>query len=330
MRSEEEERGMPDGSEEPSRHRPTSSSFAAGSRLANGTAARSRTRSASKPQLGVDYTQEQHDAVQKIRSSKDYYEILCVTKEVNDDGLKKSYRKVALLIHPDKCKVPGTTEAFKALGNAYQVLSNPEKRQKYDLYGAETQTSRRHNHGDFYEYDFNRGFEAEVSPEDIFNMFFGGGYPSGSVNRRRAHFHYYHREEPQGGEQQGSFAPLLQLLPLLAILFLGLLAQLMVGDPAFSLSANQKYSVQRFTKELQIPYFVKPDFVDNYRNKVKQIENQVEDEYVSQLRMNCYREKNQRETMLWRARTFGDNDLWQRAQKLTTPSCTRLNEIYGN
>lgn len=62
-----------------------------------------------------------------------------------------------------------------AIGNAYAVLSNPEKRKQYDQFGDTKVNPTRHGHGPA---DFHRGFEADISPEDLFNMFFGGGFPS--------------------------------------------------------------------------------------------------------------------------------------------------------
>lgn len=64
---------------------------------------------------------------------------------------------------------------ISAIGNAYAVLSNPEKRKQYDQYGDEKLNPARHGHS---HADFHRGFEADISPEDLFNMFFGGGFPS--------------------------------------------------------------------------------------------------------------------------------------------------------
>lgn len=62
------------------------------------------------------------------------------------------------------------------IGNAYAVLSNAEKRRQYDVSGGEEPSSPgQGGHGGF---DFHRGFEADITPEDLFNMFFGGGFPS--------------------------------------------------------------------------------------------------------------------------------------------------------
>ncbi len=62
------------------------------------------------------------------------------------------------------------------IGNAYAVLSNPDKKRQYDVSGGEDPNSPSNNaHGGF---DFHRGFESDITPEDLFNMFFGGGFPS--------------------------------------------------------------------------------------------------------------------------------------------------------
>ena len=82
--------------------------------------------------------------------------------------------------HPDKNHAPGAGEAFKAIGNAFAVLSDPEKKRQYDLYGPmDSQPtggcrSRRTRQG-FYENDPTHGFESDMTAEEIFNMFFGGG-----------------------------------------------------------------------------------------------------------------------------------------------------------
>lgn len=133
----------------------------------------------------------------RVKQCKDFYEILGVQTDASEDELKRSYRKLALKFHPDKNHAPGATEAFKgevrkgtiklkvcistgtskcfplptAIGNAYAVLSNASKRRQYDQCGDERTNPSRQGPG-------NGNFEADISPEDLFNMFFGGGYPS--------------------------------------------------------------------------------------------------------------------------------------------------------
>lgn len=68
---------------------------------------------------------------------KDYYKTLGISKGATDEDIKKAYRKQALKWHPDKNKSAAAEEKFKEIAEAYEVLSDPKKREVYDQYGEE-------------------------------------------------------------------------------------------------------------------------------------------------------------------------------------------------
>jgi molecular chaperone DnaJ len=98
-------------------------------------------------------------------TKRDYYEVLAVERDVTTEDLKKSYRKLAVKFHPDKN--PGDAKAeerFKELGEAYDVLADPNKRAAYDRYG----------HAAFAQGTAGRGAGGGVDPFDLFREVFGG------------------------------------------------------------------------------------------------------------------------------------------------------------
>ena len=120
-----------------------------------------------------------------MATKRDYYEILMVSREVTTEELKKSYRKLAVKYHPDKN--PGDKEAedkFKELGEAYDVLSDPDKRAAYDRFGhaafAQGGGAPRGGGGGFHDpFDILRevlgGGGGGGGGGGIFEQFFGGG-----------------------------------------------------------------------------------------------------------------------------------------------------------
>lgn len=102
-----------------------------------------------------------------MENKRDYYEVLGISKNATEKEIKSAYRKLAMQYHPDRNKAPDAEEKFKEVSEAYEVLSDPEKRQKYDKFG----------HSAFDQSSF--GYS-----EDVFNSFFnsfrdmfsGGGF----------------------------------------------------------------------------------------------------------------------------------------------------------
>jgi len=114
-------------------------------------------------------------------ANKDYYQILGLEKGASDDEIKRAFRKLAIKYHPDKNQ--GNAEAevkFKEINEAYQVLSDPEKKARYDQFGTADFDGSGFGAGGFGGFD---GFDFSDLGGfgDIFDTFFGGG---GSGRRR--------------------------------------------------------------------------------------------------------------------------------------------------
>lgn len=106
----------------------------------------------------------------------DPYNVLGVDRSASQDDIKKAFRKKAHLYHPDK---KGGDEArFKEVNEAYQILGNTERKQRYDRFGT-TDTNGSHGGGGYQ--DFGQGFGNMGGFESIFDMF--GGFDSGAQNR---------------------------------------------------------------------------------------------------------------------------------------------------
>ncbi len=106
---------------------------------------------------------------------RDYYKILGVERGASEDEIKKAYRQLAHKYHPDK--TPGGEEKFKEINEAYQVLSNKEKRTQYDNFGRTFEGSYPFGFGDLgnWNWDINfSGFEDIGDLSDVFNTVFEG------------------------------------------------------------------------------------------------------------------------------------------------------------
>jgi len=130
---------------------------------------------------------------------RDFYEVLGVSKSASLNEIKTAYRKQALKWHPDRNKNTDATEKFKEINKAYEILSDPQKKQAYDQYGHAAFDRNGGNRSNSYQqgpfsytystsgggspfadFDFGGGFD----PFDIFEQFFGGSSPFGGTRRK--------------------------------------------------------------------------------------------------------------------------------------------------
>ena len=129
-------------------------------------------------------------------TKRDFYETLGVPKSASADDIKRAYRTLARKHHPDVDKSTGAAEKFKEISEAYQVLSDPEKRQTYDQFGhaafdrngADAGAGGNPFGGGFGSYGFGQGnydFGGFQDPFTIFEQFFGGASAGRSRSRNR-------------------------------------------------------------------------------------------------------------------------------------------------
>ncbi|XP_070564160.1 dnaJ homolog subfamily B member 4-like [Ptychodera flava] len=110
---------------------------------------------------------------------KDYYKILGISKGASEDEIKKAYRKMALKYHPDKNKAPDAEEKFKDIAEAYEVLSDKDKREIFDKYGEEGLKGGMPGGSAGGGQNFSYTFSGD--PRGVFESFFGTSSPFDSM-----------------------------------------------------------------------------------------------------------------------------------------------------
>ena len=132
-----------------------------------------------------------------MATKRDYYEILGVDKKASVDGIKSSYRKLAMQFHPDRNKSPDAEEKFKEISEAYAVLSDQNKRQQYDQFGHAGIDMR------YSQEDIFKGAAPDI--EDILRDFGVSGFGGGGFGRGGSIFDIFfggggeRREGPRRG-----------------------------------------------------------------------------------------------------------------------------------
>ncbi|KAF2864064.1 DUF1977-domain-containing protein [Piedraia hortae CBS 480.64] len=327
------------------------------------------------------YTAEQKSAVLRVRKCEPtaFYAILDleqVRTTCSESDIKKAYRKLSLLTHPDKNGYPGADEAFKMVGRAFQILSDADKRAKYDRWGGdpESRFGRGRSSGQdgpppspFSGFAQQRAgargamFEEEISPEELFRQFFGGGMggmggPFGGLGGGRGfafnsfgggpgiRIHQFGGDTPRRRphnhadvQPQSLFSAIQSLLPLLLLFVVPLLSSLWSSNggtgPSMRFDAAVPPHTLRHTSgRLNVPYWVDPSEVDGYSpRKWRELDQLAERKYISQLSSTCEEEQTERQR-LWREAQgflsiFPDQAKAERARRMPMPACEKLGEL---
>lgn len=253
------------------------------------------------------------EAIDRIISSRNYYEMLQVKRYSSDREIKKAFKKLALLIHPDKNKLPGSEEAFKLIRKAVATLTDPVQRKEYDRYDLVRSRYKR-NRGDYesyYEtvdrsgsstdcsdYESTTLDDESISDHDL--------RYSRSYNPRPYDIGPIISEESFIKDEPTLYRIMLQILPIFLAIILWYFSSLMIPDPAYKLEPTSVYSMERFTQRLKIPYYVKSDFLKKEsgftEKNLEILEQGIENEIVRELQYACYGEKNYRKLIYQKAK----------------------------
>ncbi|QLI67586.1 uncharacterized protein G6M90_00g030920 [Metarhizium brunneum] len=353
------------------------SATASGAKPGGDSSARSRDH--NQGNQGRAYTEDQKAAVIRIRKCKGtaFYDILAlesVKTTCTEADIKKAYRKQSLLTHPDKNGHEHADEAFKMVSRAFGILGDKEKREKYDRFGTDPDSrfaaaqaqnpfagfaSRQASGG------MGRGgagmWEEELSPEEMFARFFGGGGgfggggPFGAFDtgpqfvfnlgggpgirvhqfggarpRRRP------REAQEAEQQQGGLQNLMTLLPILIFFILPMLSSLFTGGSSGSSvpmrydDPQPPYTERRYTPNHKVKYFVNPKDVQSFsKSKLAQLDHTAEANFIRFLDNKCEHEniaqrRLREDAMGW---FYEDVEKMEQANRYPKPNCDRLRSL---
>ncbi|XP_055303316.1 dnaJ homolog subfamily B member 12-like [Sitodiplosis mosellana] len=261
-----------------------------------------------------EFDNDQH--VRRILGCKNHYKVLEVAKDATDKDILVAFKKLALLVHPDKNRAPRAKEAFVKIEEAKKVLSNPIERSSYDLnLSIET---------DYGFYENNNSFE----------------YKSTGTNDEADEDLNSQNDDPipkseKWWEREAGYH-LLVLLPVILLILIPAVVWgmklLFVSPSIYTLTPEKTHLIRRRTVAAKIPYYVTKHFSEElqyyYDGSLRKLELEVKNEYKTKLTHACNKEKKLKEYWLEEAENSFNTKMHERVQRMKTPSCDTLNELF--
>lgn len=241
------------------------------------------------------------------------------------------------------------------VAKAFDILSDSNKRAIHDE-GGDADSSRGRSSAASYhqqQYAYNRRSGDDVSPEDLFNMFFGGGMRNSfgpNMRAQQQQQRYRQQQQQQRNRQQYTrqqtrngdddlAGNLSQMMPIILISILAIFAVLFSfeGDSLYSFHAAPPNTNLRTTRANNIDYYVNPKVFDttvkNNMHKFSRTERQIETDWVGELRSSCQMEQRRRANLMTQADgvLFGivgrNEKAYRNAENMKMPYCEELRRL---
>jgi hypothetical protein len=231
------------------------------------------------------------------------------------------------------------------IGSAFGVLNDKDKRQVYDLHGVRGMNGHAAAAAGGRQHFGGHGMGGEMTPEELFELFFGmaggngGSFPSfqGLMAGRTFSFgnagprfqpQRQRQRRPDPDQSTGTFATLLQFLPILFFLWLSWASS--SRDPAFGFTQTSRMSLERHTPR-NVVYFMAPDDFGYYfkddRRALRAFEQKVESNYIHLLQTRCSDELQVKQRRVGHAKWWGTSEEVAQANAMAVPSCDALRSL---
>lgn len=240
------------------------------------------------------------------------------------------------------------------VAKAFDILSDSNKRVIHDE-GGDADGSRGRSSASSYhqqQHAYNRRQGADVSPEDLFNMFFGGGMRNSfgpNMRAQQQQQRYRQQQQQQRFRQQHTrqqhdreedvFGNLSQMMPIILIAILAIFAILFTfeGEPLYTFRPSPSNTNIRNTRANNVNYYVNPKVFDitvkNNMHKFSRTERQIESDWLGELRTSCHSEQRHRDNLMTQADgvLFGivgrNEKAYKKAEKMKLKHCDELRRL---
>lgn len=277
--------------------------------------------------------QSDDEKCKQLLKKKDYYDLLNISKSATQEEIKRGYKKQAVRFHPDKNHSKLAEECFKKISEAYQTLSNPEKKEFYDKYGDEAEFREKY-------YQTHQAYEEEMDAFDIFDILFGGDpnfqRRAGQRRRRYRQADFTHNNNNINLAGRGGYLMLMQFLPVIFMLILFVIPNLssfFEAKPLYQFKRDSLYSHRRKTSINQVEFYVGEEFIKKYP-KMKDFQNlepDIEKEYLSYVYQECRNAISRKNTyeyyMTYSYNRYEREMYRQKLSQLDYNSCEKYNRL---